>query len=511
MKAFLQQLLSLWRQLGLNQRVSLGLAAVAVAAGMIGLLMWSHRPQMQLLYGRLGEKDAAEVISAVQAAGVQFELGTGGSSVYVPSDSVHKLRMTLAGKGIPAGEGVGFEVFDRQNFGISDFVQRTNYVRALQGELSRTISQLQGVRSSRVLIVVPENRLLFSDVKAKPTASVFIEGNVSIDSVNSIRFLVANAVEGLRADDVAVVDHRGNVLTAGLKEDPQLGTASSQMKLRKSVEDYFTQKVETMLAKVVGEGNAVVRVSADLETESLTRTEERFDPDSQVLRTETSTQDNNVMNETDAAAKPATGISSNIPNGGAADTGAKNGSGKNSEQVRTNKSMNYEINRITTNAVRAPGALARVTAAVFVAPKAQPRTAAELESLRRVVVNALGIKAADDKEIAKIVTVEEAAFVPAAEQKTSVADLALSNTDFIKHGFAILVAVALVFAFVRMLRQAKPDEIPMELLNPVVEPAADATPAAPEITVDLLNEMIREKPGNVGAALRNWMAGNGKN
>ena len=296
MKAFLQQLARLWKQLGLNQRVTLGVAIVGVVAGLVGLVVWSHHSQMQLLYGRLAEKDMAEVLTAVQTAGVEYEIGTGGTSIYVTSDQVHKLRLQLAAKGVPSGEGVGFEIFDRANFGISDFVQRTNYVRALQGELSRTISQLNGVHSARVLIVVPENRLLFSDVKAKPTASVFIEGNIGTESVNSIRFLVANAVEGLRADDVAVVDHRGNVLTEGLKDDPTLGTASSQMKLRKSVEDYFATKVETMLAKVLGPGSAVVRVSADLDVESSTRTEEKFDPDGQVLRTDTSTEDTTTTN-----------------------------------------------------------------------------------------------------------------------------------------------------------------------------------------------------------------------
>ena len=206
MKAFLAQFVQLWRQLGLNQRVSIVVALVGVIGGMAALVFWSHRPHLQLLYGRLGEKDVAEVLSAVQAAGVAYEMGTSGTSIYVPADAVHKLRIQLATKGVPSGEGVGFEVFDRANFGISDFVQRTNFVRALQGELSRTIAQLQGVRSARVLIVQPENRLLFSDLKAKPTASVFIEGSISVESVNAIRFLVANAVESLRADDVAVVD-----------------------------------------------------------------------------------------------------------------------------------------------------------------------------------------------------------------------------------------------------------------------------------------------------------------
>ncbi|MCE9612511.1 MAG: flagellar M-ring protein FliF [Chthoniobacter sp.] len=511
MKTFLTQFVQLWRQLGLNQRVSIIVALVGVVGGLTALVVWSHRPHMALLYGRLGEKDVAEVLTAIQAAGVTYELGSGGTSVYVPSDSVHKLRIQLATKGVPAGEGVGFEVFDRANFGISDFVQRTNFVRALQGELSRTISQLQGVRSARVLIVQPENRLLFSDVKAKPTASVFIEGSVSVESVNAIRFLVANAVESLRADDVAVVDNRGNVLTEGLNEDPQLGSASSQIKLRKGVEDYFSKKVESMLAKVLGPGTAVVRVSAELEVESTTRSEEKYDPDGQVLRSEVSTDESTQTNEVDGAKGGATGTTANTPSPPGNEPGGK-ATGKNSEQVQKGKTLNYEINKITLNAIRAPGTVARMTAAVFVAAKAQPRTPAELEALRKMVVNALGIKAADEKEAAKIVSLEEVAFDGSPTQKAGVMEFVKSNPDLLKQVFAVLVAVALVFVFVRMLKRTKPDEIPIEILEQTyAATTGEGGHAGGPISVEKLNEMIRRKPENIGAALRGWMATGGKN
>jgi flagellar M-ring protein FliF len=509
MKAFLAQFVQLWRQLGINQRVSIVVALVGVIGGMAALVFWSHRPHMQLLYGRLGEKDVAEVLSAVQAAGVAYEMGIGGTSIYVPADAVHKLRIQLASKGVPAGEGVGFEVFDRANFGISDFVQRTNFVRALQGELSRTISQLQGVRSARVLIVQPENRLLFSDIKAKPTASVFIEGSISVESVNAIRFLVANAVESLRADDVAVVDNRGNVLTDGLNEDSQVGTASSQIKLRKSVEDYFARKVETMLSKVLGAGTAVVRVSAELDTESTTRTEEKYDPDGQVLRSEVTSDESTVTNEVDGAKNGATGASANIPVPPGNDPTAK-GTGKNSEQVQKNKTINYEINKVTMNAVRAPGTVARITAAVFVAARAQPRTPAELDALRKVVVNALGIKAADEKELAKIVTLEEVAFDGAPVPKTGAMEFVRNNPDILKHGFAVIVALGLVFVFMRMLKKTKPDEIPIEILDQSQLTGVEGANGV-GITVEKLNEMIRQKPENIGAALRGWMVTGGKN
>ena len=156
MNSLLQQLRQLWSQLGINQRVTLSVTGVAVLAGMIGLVAWSQRPQMQLLYGRLSPKDVTSVMASIQELGVKSEMGGSGTAIYVPSDQVHKVRMSLASKGIPSGEGVGFEIFDRGNFGVSDFIQRTNYNRAIQGELGRTISQLQGVRAARVLVVCAE-------------------------------------------------------------------------------------------------------------------------------------------------------------------------------------------------------------------------------------------------------------------------------------------------------------------------------------------------------------------
>ena len=496
MKEYLQQLRKLWGQLGINQRVSLAVAVLAVVGGMAALFLWARQPSMQLLYGRLAEKDVSEVVAAVQAANIRYELGAGGTSIYVPAAEVHKLRMQLAAKGIPSGEGVGFEVFDRPNFGISDFVQRTNYVRALQGELARTISQLSGVRSARVLIVMPENRLLFTDVKAKPTASVFVEGSIATEGVNSIRSLVANAVEGLRMDDVSVVDNRGNVLTENMRDDPQLGAASGQMKLRKNLESYFTQKVETMLAKVLGPGNAVVRVSADLDSEATVRTEEKFDPDGQVVRTEQSTDDTTVTTETEEN-NQAVGSSANV----AAATAAGKPGAKNSETTKKNKTQSYDVSRSTLNSSRAAGSIARVTAAVFVAARAQPRLPAEMESLRKMVVNALGIKG-PEKDIASMVSVEEAPFEAAAVVKPGIIELAWGNTDLIKNALSMLAALAIFLVFLRTVKRAKPDLIPLELLGRDAS-GASLTPA--EITPNMLNRMIEQKPENVGLALRNWM------
>ena len=371
MKKFAQSLLALWQQLGLNQRVSLGVAALAVMGGLIAVVMWSRRPDFQLLYARMGDKDSAAVISYLQSQNIPHQISSGGTAVSVPADRVYKLRMDLAGKGLPGGDGVGFEIFDKGQFGLSDFVQRTNYLRALQGELARTITQLAGVRAARVMIVQPENRLLLTDQGVKPTASVFVDmggGRLESDQVNAIRHLVANSVQGLSPDQVAVVDNRGRVLSEELKQDPTLGTASSQMRYKQQVEDYLSKKVETMLGLVIGPGQAVVRVSAEIDTEATQITAEKFDPDGQVVRTQTSTEDTNNSTETRGGGG-AVGVSANVPEKTASDQTSTSRPVSNSEQNRKNRTTTYEINRTLTNTTRSPGTIKNVTAAVMIAQR----------------------------------------------------------------------------------------------------------------------------------------------
>ena len=329
MKNFAQSLLDLWKQLGLNQRVSLVVAALGVVGGLVAVVLWSQRPDYQLLYARLGDKDAAAVISYLESQNIPHQVTGGGSAVQVPANLVYKIRMDLAGKGLPSGDGVGFEIFDKGQFGLSDFVQRTNYLRALQGELARTISQLQGVRASRVMIVQPENRLLLTEQGVKSTASVFVDvggGRLDADQVNAIRNLVANAVQGLAADQVAVVDNHGRVLSEELKQDPTLGTASSQMRYKQQVEDYMAKKVESMLAAVIGPGNAVVRVSAEIDTDATVQMSEKYDPDGQVVRSQTTVED--VTNSSESRTSGgAVGVSANVPekNQGTAEAAARPG------------------------------------------------------------------------------------------------------------------------------------------------------------------------------------------
>ncbi|EIQ00373.1 flagellar basal-body M-ring protein/flagellar hook-basal body protein FliF [Opitutaceae bacterium TAV1] len=522
MTSFLQSLTALWKQLGLNQRISLIVATLAVTGAVAVLVVWSRQPDYRLLYGRLADKDSAAIVSTLQAQGVAYRLTPDGAGVYVPATQVHRLRMELAGKGLPGGEGVGFEIFDKGQFGLSDFVQRTNYTRALQGELARTISQLDGVARARVMIVQPENRLLLIDQGVKPTASVFVElsaPRLDTEAVNSIRNLVANAVQGLSPDQVAVVDQKGRVLSAELQDDPTLANASSQMRYRQQVEEYFARKVESLLAPVVGPGNAVVRVSATIDTEAATRVEERYDPDVQVVRTQTTTED--VTNSSEARAGGAVGVTANT--GGPPPPTDQTRPTVTNDQTRKNRTLSYEINRTLTNTTRAPGTIRSLTAAVFVAPRPAasadgepaPRTEAELDALRQIVINALGLRASamPGQRVEDLVALQEMPFrsAPVDERieqlhtETRVQGWIEAASRYV----AVAVALLVFLVFWRMLRRQRADTVPVELLDGAPAAAGAGEGGGAEkpgpLTPEMLNALIRQKPANIGAALRDWM------
>jgi flagellar M-ring protein FliF len=524
MNNLFSSLISLWRQLGINQKVSLAVATLVVIGGMIAVSMWARRPDYQLLYAKLGDKDSSAIISSLQSQGIKYQVTAGGTAVMVPSDQVHKIRMDLASKGLPSGDGVGFEIFDKGQFGLSDFVQRTNYIRALQGELARTISQVQGVRAARVMIVQPENRLLLTEQASRPTASVFVDvggGRLELDQVNAIRHLVANSVQGLVADQVAVVDNRGRVLSEELKQDPTLGTASSQMRYKQQVEDYLARKVESMLALVIGHGQAVVRVSAEIDTESTVQVQERYDPEGQVVRNQTSTEDVTNSSEQRAGGRDwgerecARAYRAGRQSGRAADFD----DGAESE----NKTVTYEINRTTTNTTRTPGTIKNVTASVLIAPRLVPpaagspegtapteqrRSAQELANLRQVVVNALGLRPAVGQSLDSIVTLQEVAFN--LERPSATVDTIQQETrlqGWIEVGSrwaAVIGAVGAMLLFLRLLSRQKPEAVPIEVLTAPVENIAKPIQTS-GLTPDMITQLVRQKPANVGTALRGWV------
>jgi len=516
-----KQLVSIWKQLGMNQRVSLILAAVLVFAGLGGLVFWSTRTDYALLYGKLPESEASKVIGALDDAKVSYKIGAGGSSILIPADKVYQMRMQLASKGIPRGEGVGFEIFDRQNFGISDFIQRANYLRAVQGELARTISQVDSVEAARVMIVMPENRLLV-DQQKRPTASVFVHvrGNAQLpaQTVNAIRFLVANAVEGLHANYVTVVDNLGNVLSENNDNDSLAGMSTTQLAARKNLEQYLSKSAEEMLATVLGPGQAVVRVAAEINFDTNTRTEEKYDPDGTVPRM-TTLNDETSETTSGTGAGGAPGMSTNS----VADTNAVAATPSTLNRTKKKVTNNqYELNKITSNLVQTAGGIKRLSAAVFVAAKTEgagaarkvvPRSKEELEKLRRIVQSALGIQENDPLRRDQI-TLEE---MPFNDQNAVEIGQQMEKQEKRDFWWSLagksvypLLAVGVLLVFWRAFKRTPGESLSVGVAlgdypNGGNGRSQFGKSGAPVITPEVLNQLIRENPSNMTQAIRSWM------
>ncbi len=524
-----RQLAAIWQQLGLNQRISVISATAIVLAGLTALAFWSSRADYSLLYGKLEEGEAAKVIAALDESKVPYQISRGGGSILVPSDKVYQLRMQMAGKGIPRGEGVGFEIFDKASFGVSDFVQRANYARAVQGELARTISQLDQIESARVMIVMPENRLL-SDNLRKPTASVFVRvkgnGQLAGSAINSIRFLVANSVEGLQANNVSVVDNQGNVLSENQENDSVAGLSGNQLTARRNFEQYLTKKAEGMLEKVLGPGQAVVRVAVDLNWDTITRTEEKYDPDVQVPRNST-INDESTDSDTATASGGVPGIAANsVPADGASNAPVAAVPVNSSRTKKKITTSTYELNKITSNMLQAAGGVKRISSAVFIAQrfegkgadrKALPRTTKELDDIKSIVKSALGIQENGDPGRKDEITLEEMPFndptSPETIQQLEQQDKRQFWIDLVPKLIYPALAIGILFMFFRMLKNTKVDDIPLGV--PIGNGHSNGRygkPGAPGsgvVTVDVLNQLIRENPANMTQAVRSWM-GRGK-
>jgi flagellar M-ring protein FliF len=517
-----RQLAEIWGQLGVNQRISVIIATIAVIAGIGGVAFWSSRADYSLLYGKLDESEAAKVIAALDEAKVPYQVRAGGT-ILVPADKVYQVRMQMAGKGIPRGEGVGFEIFDKASFGLSDFVQRANYARAIEGELARTISQLDQIDSARVMIVMPENRLL-TDSQRKPTASVFVRvkgsGQLSPSGINSIRFLVANSVEGLQANNVSVVDNQGNVLSENQENDSVAGLSGNQLSARRNFEQYLSKKAEGMLDQVLGPGQAVVRVAVDLNWDTLTKTEEKFDPDGQVARSSTINDEQTDSDTSNAGGSP--GMASNgTPGENPSNAPAATPVNKNVTRKKVTTST-YEINKISSSMMQSAGGVKRISSAVFIAQrfegkgadrKAVPRTTDELEKLRKIVASAIGIQETGDPTRKDELTLEE---MPFNDQMSTELTLQMDQQekrnfwlDLGRQAIYPVMAVGMLFMFFRLLKNTKADDIPIGASAGGSGGGAGGRNGAPAqglVTVDVLNQLVRENPANMTQAVRTWMA-----
>ena len=375
------------------------LAAMAtVAVLMLGffgfLIMRAQTPNMAPLYTGLSLEDSSAIVTELQTLNIPYELRGEGDTILVPRDQITTVRMSLAGQGLPQRGQVGYEIFDQQStLGATSFVQNVNNVRALEGELARTISSLARIKSARVHLVLPE-RELFRRERKDPSASIVlsVRGELSTGEIRAIQHMVSSAIEGLTPARVAIVDDQGNLLASGTGDSEEGALSGEAAERTLSFENRLRTRVEDMLANIVGAGRARVEIAAEIDFNRSTTTQETFDPEGQVVRSTQTRESENLASGANGQVTVANELPGASQNNGAA--------GATEQGTSTEEVINYEISKTTQTAVTEAGAVKRLSVAVVVdgtyatdangVATYQPRSAEEMAQILTLVRSAVG-------------------------------------------------------------------------------------------------------------------------
>lgn len=456
MGTFLQMI----RNLGPLRLAVMGGVLFALLVFFIFLTTRLATPQMSLLFGDLETEDTARIVSELESMGVPFEIRQNGRQVNVPADQALRLRLSLAEQGLPSGGSMGYEIFDRSDaLGTTNFVQNVNLVRALEGELARTIRSIQSVKSARVHLVLPQ-RELFSRERREPSASVILgmRGSVRLspEQVTAIQHLTAAAVPDLSPGRISIVDDKGSLLARGFEDKEGAGTFGADAdERRRAYELRLARTIEELLEKTTGFGNVRAEVAAEMDFDRINTAEESFDPDGQVVRSTQTIEE--TVSSREAEGTPSVSVANNLPDAGSG--GGDSASSSNAEQ-RTEETVNFEISKKVINHVRDTGVVKRLSVAVLVdgtysdGPDGEnvyePREQSELESLATLARSAVGFDAnrGDNVEVINM----QFALPEAAEEEALELFFGFDKNDVLRMAEILVLSIVAVLVILLVVR-----------------------------------------------------------
>ena len=478
-------------------------AMAAVTAALIGFFvivgMRVSAPTLSPLFTELTMEDSNRVVKELEQQGIPFEIRGDGSTILIPKDHVTRTRMRLAEAGLPRGGSVGYEIFDKSDtLGTTSFVQNVNHLRALEGELARTIRSIDRVGAARVHLVIPE-RQLFQRDKQDPSASIVLRVKSQLDQthVRAIRHLVASAVRGLKPARVSIVDEQGRLLADGMADDAGIAPVLDERNF--AYEQRLKNQVESIISSVVGPGRTRVTVSAELDHTRVQQTSDRFDPESRVVRSTQSREE--AAQSSDGAQDGGVTVGNQLPGANQQGQQQQQQQGSRDQNRKTEEIVNYEISRTTRTEVIEPGRVKRVSVGVLVdgvytkAANASevtyaPRPQEELDRITALVRSAIGFddKRGDLVEVVNLRFAEVAGTPQIADEGGGFMSMLRFTTDDIMHGVnlfvvAILSLLVLLFIVRPLVRRiVTPDEAAIKPALPVPAlPAADAVLVRAEV------------------------------
>ncbi|MES9968825.1 MAG: flagellar basal-body MS-ring/collar protein FliF [Candidatus Thiodiazotropha sp.] len=530
--------------------VMVGFAA-SVALG-VAVVLWTQKPSYSPLYGNLAHKDAVEIAQALQQAGIKYEIDQGNGIVMVPSSELQNARMKLAGQGLPQSGSAGFELMQEDTgFSTSRLVESARYQRAIEGELARTIMTLTSVESARVHLANPKQSV-FVRKRKFPSASVVLKlysgRNLEKGQVEAITHLVASSVPELDVSKVTVVDHKGRLLSS--KDDSrEMELSTSQFEYTRELESHYKQRIEDILAPMVGRENLRAEVTADVDFTYVEKTQEYFNPDATALRSEQVNEQQSILGEVQGVPgalsnqPPAAGTAPQVAGGAGADAGGT--------PVNTSKraTRNYELDKTISHTRLPTSRLRRLSVAVVVNHRYASaedgtletieRTAEEITRISNLVKEAIGY---DLQRGDSVQVIDEAFYVPAPPEPLPEIPIWEEAWfwDTVRQVGGVLLALLLIFGVLkpvmtRLIKQVSIRHMPEGVaaaaggatgsLEGGIEGGAggvmgalaedDASlhlpgPRSYEKTLDQARNMIEEDPKRVAQVVRKWIAEDGR-
>ena len=520
--------------------------AAAVAAG-VGVVLWTKEPTYSLLYGNLGQQDAAQIAQALEANSIPYKLDGTTGQITVPADRVHDARLQLAGQGLPEGDG-GFAVMSKDpGFGVSQFMEGARYQHALETELARTISNLQQVEGARVHLALPRQSAFIRD-RRPPSASVFVQlkpgRRLESEQVTAIGNLVASSIPELEAEQVTIVDQKGRLLSSP-QGDSEFAAREKQLEMARNMEERYTQRIEQLLTPLVGAGRVRAQVVADVELSTTEEAREQYRPESQIIRSE-QTAEETSRNGTGPQGVPGAltnqppqpgvalppGASTPAATAGAAPApGAAQVAATTQGPDNTSKqaTRNYEIDRTVAYTKQPAGRLKRLTVAVLVDNLRLPDdegkvtetalTSEQIENMTKLVKDAVGF----DQARGDSVNVVNASFKGEAVPDEITEDsIPLWENPLVRDiaklvaGFVVLLA--LVFVVLRPLVRglleaprhayvpALPDGTPMQVTaNAMSEAGASGAPLDYDAQIAQARSLVSQDPARVAQVVKTWV------
>jgi len=487
-------------------------AFVTIVGGSVVGLSFVNNENYQPLFAGLSTEDASMVVAKLKEQKISYQLGGNGTIIYVPKEKVYDVRLALAShNSLPGSGGTGFELFDKTSYGMTEFMQNINYKRALQGELSKTINQMPGVKSSRVHIAIPD-RTLFSDKEKEVTASIFLKLSsskaLSKEEVLGLTHLVAGSVEGLKPDNITIVDSRGKVLYKGEQGDASVALSSQHYEIQKNVEKKIEDSVQAMLDRFIPSNKSIVKVTVDLNLRKVEKVEEEYHPDKRVQNSEKRILEKSVNSSGKPGGVP--GVASAVSERNAQQQVAGT-QGKNSESSREESQSTFDTSKTVSKIVEPFGDIKKISLAVLLDGKYEtkgegkkqeiryiPRSQKELTEIKNLISGAIGF----DPERGDKIEVINIAFETDTFREDIVAADSQGWRDTIaqsmKYFFTALIVFAVIFFVIKPVlnilkisRRDSRETIKLNQINDTLEIKGAAANYAKNLSGDSVQPVIK--------------------